>query len=362
VVVGFAVALLPLGSPLADVVYLKNEGRLEGVGRPGQTEGTLRVERGDGSVITISQDDVMRIERKQSPLEELESRLAAAPPGEPGPLTDILVWAREKRLVPGAKKVARRLLDIDSNHELARQVLGYVVFENRWIRKADLKKRKGLVRYEGEWLSRQEKARRIEEALRRQVEGDLAALKSDNSYVRDVSARKVRRIVRNAEPAVRRTLLNNLLHPREDFRTLALAVLGKVSLQEARGGLSEAEARQVAADLHLLVLRETSEEVLELAYFAMARFHPRESFRLALRAATRSTNPEERQRAVEALYTSLRKAYVPELIASLVGPGGEVSPEVLEVLRRALGADFAGDAAAWSRYWQEHRGQYSDRE
>ena len=355
--------LLVLAAPpvISDVIHLKSGGTLEGRVRRGEDgtgkEGTLTVRQGDGSVITLAADDVERVEKRRSPRKEFALRLEAAEKGEVEPLVDALVWAREKRLHKSVKEAARRILEVDPNHEMARSSLGFVVFENRWILKSELKERGGLVRFRGEWVSRDEKDARLREELRKELEIDLKMLTSDNPHIRRLSERKLRRVLAEDDPLVRDVLGEHLLHPHEEFRMLALAVLAQFP---ARDDESPERIARVAASLHELALREQRPAVRSLADAALAKFAPDVSFRLALNTARNVDARADTERVAEILYSTLRTQVVPALIAGLRGPDGRTHAAVLSVLRRVFHVDLGDDVAAWQRHWQKHRQRYRD--
>jgi len=310
----------------------------------------------------VSQDDIQRIERKVSRSEDFEKRLASLKPGGLGPLLELLVEARDQRLVRGVEAVARRILEIDPNNEPAREALGYVVFENSWVLRSALRRRKGLTRFRGAWVTKAEKSRLLAAATRKDLAADLKAFRSENTYIRKVAARKIRRLLVAKDPAAWAVLAQQVSHSDEDFRTLALVVLSQASFEAGNASLTEAEARAVAADLHQLFLVEKSPRLLELAGAAAAKFYPRESFRLALDTVVGSPQERERRRAAEELYHSLQVAFVPRLLRALVGTDGTPREEVHAVVVRALqdGGDFGYDVSAWLRFWEENKTRYRD--
>jgi hypothetical protein len=352
---GFSFLLVLLSSPAAaDIVHLKTGRKIEGTTAPGPKEGTVEVRTGDGSVVVIPEAEIARIEKKQSPGDELDERLRRAPPGELEPLEDLLVLAREKRLPQRAKVIARKILDIDPNHEIARRELGFVVYENQWILEAELKKKKGLVRFRDEWMTQAEKDRRLIEEARQEVEGHFDLLESDNPHIQEFSLRK---ILARREPALREVFCRRLRDERETVRMVAVRALAGFP---ARGAGDE-EAKRIAADLHRLALEEPSENVLKVAHLTLRKFHPAESFRLALETATASPRAEHRQRAGLVLYETLKKAYVPDLCRAVAGGNGAAPrTEVREVLKRALKVDHGYDAAAWLAYWSENQARFTD--
>ena len=116
----------------ADVVHLKAGRLLEGEVRAVGAD-LVEVRVGGGAVVRLKRDDILRIDRKPSPMAVFDARFASLDGREIEPLVELLVMAREKRMRKRARRAAERILRIDSNHELARWTLGYVVFRNRWV-------------------------------------------------------------------------------------------------------------------------------------------------------------------------------------------------------------------------------------
>ena len=348
-----AVALLLGPARLsADIIHLKTGETIEGATSPGSRKGTLEVRKGNGSVVVISESDIVRIEKRKNPLEEFEERLGGVPPGEMEPLLDLLVWAREKGLHAKVKVVARKVLEIDSHNDLARKELGYVVHDNRWILESELRKKKGLIRFRGEWMAEEEKARRLSDEAIREVEDLILRVESGNPYIQEFS---IQQILACRDPKVRGVLASRIRDPRIAVRMVAMAGLANFP---ARNG--DAEAASIAAELHQVALAEEKEEVKKVLRIVLGKFHRRESFRLALETATSAASDAERRRAAWILGLTITKAVVPELCRAVEGPGGAGRVEIRDVLRGALGVDHGHDKEAWLRWWAENKARFRD--
>ncbi len=347
------IGLVP-ASLFGDIVYLKSGRSIEGTTSPGKKPGTLEIRTNAGIVVTISQDEIERIERRPSPAEEVEARLRAIPEGDLAALHDLLAFARDKRLRKQARAIAERILEIDGDDEAARRELGYVVYENRWVPESELRNRPGLVYHAGQWMSLEEKRRLEKEAARREILELFELAESSNPYVQEFAIRKI--LARKDEVA-REVFFDRIADPRKIPRMIAIRGLLHFPVK----GPGDETSRKAARELHRLALEEKSPEVLKVLYATLARFHPAENFRLALDVVKTSASSSERSRAAEVLYYTLRKSLVPELCRAVsAAPAGPGRPEVRDVLRRALGADFGFDPAAWLRYWEEHQAEFTD--
>jgi hypothetical protein len=280
------------GPVAADVVHLKTGRSIEGSTAPGAKKGTLEVRKADGSVVVVSDADIVRIEKKEDPASELERRLKALPPGEVEPLLDQLAWAREKSLHREARGIARQILEIDPNQEAARKELGYVVYENKWILESELKKKKGLVRFRDEWMEMAEKERRLLQEAVKEVEDLFGLVESENPYIQ---AYAIQRILARREPALREAFRSRLRDTGEAVRMVALGGLANLPVS----GEANEETRKIALEIQRVFLEDASEAVLQVARVALRKFHPRESYRIAKEAASAAATEEQRRRAGE---------------------------------------------------------------
>jgi len=85
----------------------------------------------------------------------------------PAPTAD-QVWELAERLdelgAPLAfKAMAERVIAIDSDHGAAREALGYRRFEDEWMKPHEIARAKGLVRFEGRWLTQEAYEERLEQ-------------------------------------------------------------------------------------------------------------------------------------------------------------------------------------------------------
>ena len=363
VVLGVWLASVFAPSLVADVVYLKNKGKLEGEVHPGPRDGTIELRQGDGTIIVLERDRIDRIEKSTSPLRRFRKRLEKVPPGELEPLEKLLVWARDQRLSQAVREVARRILKVDRHHAGAREELGYIVFENRWVLRSELRKRKGLVRFRGEWVTPAERLRREREDSQRELEIDLEALTSSNQYVRDLALRKIRKRLATGGAESRAIAGKHLRHPEPQVRKVAAAFLARFPATPKELRDDREAQRRLAAELHEVALAEQDPTVLKMAHAAVARFFPDESFRLALDTATRSPNASQRQRAADAAYFSLKKAFVPTLCRAIQGDDGQRHRELQSVLVRLFKhyqVDHGYDREKWLKFWEEKRDRFTD--
>lgn len=348
--------LLTSPALIADVVHLKSGIRLEGEVRFEKSAKVVQLRLNNGSIVRYSRDQVERIEYRPSPQKEFDERLKRLPPDDLPRLVELLVWAREKRLRDGVRGVAERLLRIDPHHPLAREALGYVVFKNRWILESELRQEPGLVRFDDEWMTKDERRRRQSAAAIREIEELVELVNSTNGVIRSYALEEIAARVKKSNFTIAEVFGRKLTDSSAAVRVVALISLGSMRVggggeaQRSRGG-------RVAMALHQLALRETNPSIRKQLRQTIARFYPRENFRLALSDAPNATAVEA-ERLAGILVATLRKSWVPELCGRVADNGGLLAVRI--ALRRLLGEDLGYDAAGWLKLWRRRQQDFQD--
>ncbi|HVS17113.1 MAG TPA: hypothetical protein VMT18_00840, partial [Planctomycetota bacterium] len=150
----------------ADVVVLKDGRRIEGeVAREDARVVILRTGLGE---LTFRRSEVVEILRKKTLRAEYAEREARARTA--ADFCALGEWAREVKLASLARKAWKRAVELDGDHALARERLGFVRHEGEWLtqderdarlRAADdaAKRAAGLVEHAGRWITPEDKAR-----------------------------------------------------------------------------------------------------------------------------------------------------------------------------------------------------------
>ncbi|HEV8238850.1 MAG TPA: hypothetical protein VGS57_05745 [Thermoanaerobaculia bacterium] len=167
-----AAAALPLH---ADTVRLKNGRAYEGVIAERTPQG-VRVQLAFGHIV-IPDDQVAAIEAAPSALAgylKQKSMLQASPVAKASDWLELARWARAHDLETSARESALLAADIDPRLpglDTMLRPLGLVYEEAlaRWIPFGESMARKGLVPWNGEWITRDEQRARSEEQARREA-------------------------------------------------------------------------------------------------------------------------------------------------------------------------------------------------
>jgi len=152
-----ALMLFLLSSPLlADVVHLKNGGRVEGtvVAKGDSYEVTHRF----GSVL-VKKADVASIEKKDSLKDLHAKRRSEIDAKDPDQLVELGKWCRENGWEAQAVKEFKAALVLDPDHRTAHSALGHVYYEGAWRTERGIMELRGFVLVEGQWVTKEEAER-----------------------------------------------------------------------------------------------------------------------------------------------------------------------------------------------------------
>ena len=287
-------AALLLGPVQADVVHLKNGEVIEGVVMEDSKTGRVEIRSGEGGSVVLPRGEISRIEKKKAPTDEFDARWEQVAKDDLDSLEDLIVWARNHQLQTRARTAARKALEIDSNNDLARKILGFVLFENRWILESELKKKKGLVRFEGEWMTEAAKVRRDGASVTREMEDLFNLVTNENPHIQEYALGK---LLAERNPVARELFARYLKDEREAIRWVAVRGLANFPV----AGAGDSAARATAQEIHRLSLSEKHEKSLGIYYYTLVRFYPLESRRLAELTAKTSTDLVEKRRCAEIL-------------------------------------------------------------
>ncbi|MBI3830732.1 MAG: hypothetical protein HY291_14520 [Planctomycetes bacterium] len=203
---------------MADIVVLKNGRRLEGRVVAGEKEitvytrfGSIKVDRDQVDSILPSKTVLDELQEKQAAIQE---RIAAEKPDgvAQGQLWfGLAQWCGEKQLDRAREENLRRAIAADPDQPLARQALGYLKVEGRWVTGAERQQALGFVRYGERWVTpearddaekagaeahkrdleqeRQEAEVRVKKAEAEKLEAEKRLIESQTDRARDERAR-----------------------------------------------------------------------------------------------------------------------------------------------------------------------------
>ncbi len=184
------------GTAIADVLYLKKGGRLEGV-LVGETATSLTIDVGVGR-ISLPRSAVQKVERKESALSEYRTRLAAIEPGDVQAFAELARYAAGNGLRTEARLMWARVVSLDPNNVEGHLYLGHVLVAGRYMEADEDQRAQGMVRFDGRWMTPGEQDSLLRERERRVA--DDRRLDEAWRAARDAEER-ARRAEREAERA-----------------------------------------------------------------------------------------------------------------------------------------------------------------
>lgn len=152
-----------------------------------QTETMITVNIGDG-IVGLPMSRVERVVKGRSPLDDYEERAGRLEPNDVDAWRKLGRWASQQGLSAQAREAYQNVMAAAPADAEARQALGYVLHDGRWLTKEESYRARGYVKHEGEWMTPSEAqtaqanaaaedARR--EAELRAVEAEVAAIQAE---------------------------------------------------------------------------------------------------------------------------------------------------------------------------------------
>ena len=143
--------LLAPGTLLADVVYLKGGGKFTGR-IVEQTEERMVIDIGDG-VIGFSMERVEEIVKGPAPLDEYDTRAGKLGPQDVNGWRSLAQWASARGLSAQSRAAYKKVLAVAPDDKEAREALGFVQVDGRWLTEEESYRARGFVKYDGEWMT-----------------------------------------------------------------------------------------------------------------------------------------------------------------------------------------------------------------
>ena len=149
----------------ADVIHLKDGRKVEGeIVSKDANKVSIKTKFG---IVEFPMSEVKSIEEKKTKDQLYEEMLKNTNARDTDALMKLVKWCKENRMSSKASRHLKQIISLDPNHAEAREMLGYVKFEGRWVTKkekekleaeADAKEKEaaGLVKYNGEWLPKED--------------------------------------------------------------------------------------------------------------------------------------------------------------------------------------------------------------
>jgi hypothetical protein len=181
------ISLLALSPSLvsADSVFLKSGGEVKGEVVEQRADAVV-LEVGPGR-ITVPMKNVARIVSSTTDLGVYHARAAALAPRDVQGWLSLAAWAQKHDLATQARDAYEHVLAVDPTNADAHLALGNVRMGDRWVSGAEANRARGLVEFEGMWMSPEERQMRLEE--RAAMAQERQAIREGDARAREAEAR-----------------------------------------------------------------------------------------------------------------------------------------------------------------------------
>jgi hypothetical protein len=181
------ISLLALSPSLvcADSVFLKSGGEIKGEVVE-QRADAIVMEVGPGR-ITVPMRNVARIVSSTTDLGVYHARAAALAPRDVAGWLSLAAWAQRHDLATQAREAYERVLAVDPMNADAHLALGNVRMGNQWLSGADANRARGLVEFDGTWMTPEERQLRFQE--RAVAAQERQAIREGDARTREAEAR-----------------------------------------------------------------------------------------------------------------------------------------------------------------------------
>jgi hypothetical protein len=181
----------------ADEVWLKGGGRLVG-DVISKSATTVVLEVGPGTVkLPLSRVD--RIVSSTVALTEYRERASKLSARDVAGWTALAEWAELKDLRTQSREAWRRVLSADPGNAIAHTALGDILHQGRWLDFASVQRARGMVEYDGVWMSPAERQASIQREAAEAGARQQAAIADSQRQEAEARVREAEARARTAE-------------------------------------------------------------------------------------------------------------------------------------------------------------------
>lgn len=363
------------GVAWGEEVQLRGGGRLSGK--------VSRVDSGKAPYAVIEVDPGIKVaipENQLASLTEPEAlaeyrRRAAETPQEAEAQYELAAWCQRSSLRAQARHHLQRVIRIDPSHQRARDALGYVSYDGKWVREADLQKARGLVRINGKYRMPAEylltEAKESGEKRSKVWVRDIDRLKKQVARGGDRAAEAQAELAAIDDPLAAMAIGKELVEGVGQSRDLRLFWIDKLAQLNSPAGLGPLlrvglmEADPVVREKSLQTLNQLAPQAAKVFYVSRLSDNDNAVVRRAAEALSFFPDPELMLPLINALVTTHTKVIPADQSTSVgfnsAGGGGLTTggqaqklvtrienPPVLEALQQLEpGANYGFDQRLW---------------
>jgi len=146
-----AAGLCSAGPALADEIFLKGGAKFTGRIEQ-QTDTLVTIDLGDG-VVGVAMSRVEKIVKGRSPLDEFDERARGLGAQDAAGWRTLGGWASRQGLSAQSRQAYQTVLTLTPDDQEARQALGFVLTDGRWLTEEESYRARGFVQVGGEWMT-----------------------------------------------------------------------------------------------------------------------------------------------------------------------------------------------------------------
>lgn len=147
---------IAVASSRADVIELTSGGQLEGkiIQPVDGDKSAFIIDLAGGGRVTIPRSEVTRVDATNDAEAEYQ-KLARSSPDTVEAHWKLAEWCRQHKLTGFGQRHLERILELNPNHAEARAALGFRQKDGKWMNRDDVMASRGLVMYEGKYVTPQ---------------------------------------------------------------------------------------------------------------------------------------------------------------------------------------------------------------
>jgi hypothetical protein len=135
----------------ADEIFLKGAGSFSGRITQ-ESDAVVMIETGDGT-IGVPRERIHHIVKGRSPLDEYEDRAKKLKLDDANGWRELGRWAAHAGISTQSRAAYEKVIKVAPNDAEAREALGFVQLDGRWVTEEESYRARGFVRYQGEWMT-----------------------------------------------------------------------------------------------------------------------------------------------------------------------------------------------------------------
>ena len=154
-----AVLLISTSASAEDIIQILDGGQIRGYIIE-ETIDHVLIRRNSGDIQQILSDDIDWIKRGPAFKDEFIERWDNISKSDTDAFFELGLWCEDRGHSEEATKCFNRTIELNPNHQIARERLGHVYYDGKWYVSLDkYYEAKGFINYRGDWIPKEDKAK-----------------------------------------------------------------------------------------------------------------------------------------------------------------------------------------------------------